>query len=49
LLKAKEVVPFEALIDPLKKRFGRIAEKNINSCKRAFQETSVIKKEGENL
>lgn len=42
LLKAKEVVPFESLIEPLKKRFGRIAEKNIKACKRAFEEASVI-------
>jgi pyruvate ferredoxin oxidoreductase gamma subunit len=47
LLRAKEVVPLETLIDPFKKRFGRIAEKNIKACKRAFKETSVIKQEGE--
>jgi len=47
MLRAKEVVPLEMLIDPLKKRFGRIAEKNIKACKRAFEETSVIKQEGE--
>jgi len=43
LLKAREVVPFEALINPLKKRFGRIAEKNIKACKRAYEETLVTK------
>lgn len=41
LLKANEVVPAEALIEPLKKRFGRIAEKNINAYRRAFDETSM--------
>ncbi|MBT7715108.1 MAG: pyruvate synthase [Deltaproteobacteria bacterium] len=41
LLKAREVIELEALIDPLKRRFGRIADKNINALKRAFRETEV--------
>jgi 2-oxoacid:acceptor oxidoreductase gamma subunit (pyruvate/2-ketoisovalerate family) len=41
LLKARQVVPLEALIDPLKERFGRIAEKNIKAFRRAFDETLV--------
>ena len=44
LLKAREVVPLEALIDPLKKRFGRIAEKNIKAFRRAYEETKLINK-----
>jgi len=43
LLKAKEVVPLDVLVEPLKRRFGRIAEKNINACKRAYAETKVFK------
>ncbi|MFH0813576.1 MAG: pyruvate ferredoxin oxidoreductase subunit gamma [Pseudomonadota bacterium] len=42
LLKAREVVNVESLIDPLKKRFGRIAEKNIRAFQRAYEETTVI-------
>jgi pyruvate ferredoxin oxidoreductase gamma subunit len=42
LLKAREVVRHEALIDPLKNRFGRIAEKNIRAYERAFAETKTI-------
>ena len=42
LLKGREVVPADALIDPLKKRFGRIAEKNIKAFKRAYEETALL-------
>jgi len=41
LLKANEVIALDALIEPLNKRFGRIAEKNINALKRAFRETEI--------
>lgn len=42
LLKAREVVARDALIDPLKERFGRIAEKNIKACQRAYGETKIV-------
>lgn len=42
LLKAREVVPPDALIEPINHRFGRIAEKNIKACRRAFSETKVL-------
>ena len=41
LLKAVEVVKLESLDDPIKERFERLAEKNINAVKRAFAETRV--------
>ncbi|MBN1644327.1 MAG: pyruvate ferredoxin oxidoreductase subunit gamma [Dehalococcoidales bacterium] len=41
LLKATGVVKLESLFGPINERFGRIAEKNINSMKRAFEETVV--------
>jgi pyruvate ferredoxin oxidoreductase gamma subunit len=41
LLKAAEVVKMESLVDPIKERFERLAEKNINAVKRAFTETKV--------
>jgi pyruvate ferredoxin oxidoreductase gamma subunit len=41
LLKAMPVVKMESLVEPIKERFDRIAEKNINVVKRAFAETKV--------
>jgi pyruvate ferredoxin oxidoreductase gamma subunit len=41
LLKARPVVPAEALIAPLEKRFGRIATKNIAAFQRAYQEAVI--------
>lgn len=41
LLKAKAVVSPDSLIEPLRERFGRIAEKNIRAFKRAFKETEL--------
>ena len=42
LLKAREIIPHDSLIDPLKKRFGRIAEKNIKAYQRAYAETKTV-------
>jgi pyruvate ferredoxin oxidoreductase gamma subunit len=41
LLRAKAVVDPASLIEPLRERFGRIAEKNIKAFKRAFEETEL--------
>lgn len=41
LIKATGVVKLESLIEPLQHRFGRLAEKNINAMKKAYQETLV--------
>ena len=41
LLKATGVVKLESLVDPLKQRFARLAERNINAMKKAFDETLV--------
>lgn len=41
LLKAKELVSVDSLINPLEERFGRIAAKNINAFKRAYNETEI--------
>ena len=43
ILKARDIVPFNSLIRPLKKRFGRIAEKNIKVFTRAYEETQLTK------
>ncbi len=41
LIKASGVIDKESVIEPLRKRFGRIAEKNISAYKKAFEETEV--------
>jgi pyruvate ferredoxin oxidoreductase gamma subunit len=41
LLKATGVVELESLFEPLRQRFGRLAERNIDAMKRAYEETSV--------
>ena len=41
LLRATGVVKLESLFEPLKQRFGRLAERNINAMKKAFEETVV--------
>lgn len=41
LIKATAVVSLESLVEPLQHRFGRLAERNINAMKKAYEETSV--------
>jgi len=41
LIKATGVVKLESLCEPLRQRFGRLAERNINAMKKAFEETVV--------
>ncbi len=41
LLKAAGLVKLESLIEPLKERFGRLAERNINAMQRAYEVTVV--------
>lgn len=41
LVKATDVVGMDSLVEPLNNRFGRIAERNINAMKRAYEETVV--------
>jgi pyruvate ferredoxin oxidoreductase gamma subunit len=41
LVKATGVVDLEAMIEPLKERFGRLADKNIKALRRAYAETQV--------
>lgn len=40
LLKMKEFVTIDDMIQPFTERFGRIAEKNIKTLKRAYNETN---------
>lgn len=41
LIKASGVVKLESLEEPLKRRFGKIAEINWNAVKRAYEETVI--------
>ena len=41
LLRATGVVELESLSEPLKQRFGRLADRNINAMKKAFEETII--------
>jgi len=41
LIKATEVVTLESLEDPLKERFGKVAAKNIEAMRKAYEETVV--------
>jgi pyruvate ferredoxin oxidoreductase gamma subunit len=41
LLKAIAIIKLESLFEPLRERFGRLAERNIKAMERAFGETVV--------
>jgi pyruvate ferredoxin oxidoreductase gamma subunit len=41
VMKAAQVVKMESLVEPINKRFGRLAEKNLAALKRAFAETII--------
>jgi pyruvate ferredoxin oxidoreductase gamma subunit len=41
LVRATGVVKLESLFEPLSYRFGRLAERNINAMKKAYEETIV--------
>ena len=41
LVKATGVVELESLVEPLNNRFGRLAERNINAMRKAYEETQV--------
>ncbi len=41
VLRATGVVKLESLVEPVNHRFGRLADRNINAMKRAYEETLV--------
>ena len=41
VIKATEAVKLESIFEPIRRRFGRLAEKNIAALKRAYQETVI--------
>ncbi len=40
-IRATEVVKLESLVEPLKHRFGRLAERNIKAMEKAYEETLI--------
>lgn len=42
IVKASGVIGMKGLDEPIKHRFGPIAQKNMNACSRAFEETKVV-------
>jgi len=42
VLKINPLVSIESLEEPLSQRFGKIAEKNILACKKAFEKVKII-------
>ncbi len=42
LMKASGIIQMSGLQNPMKHRFGPIAEKNMKSCARAYDETKVV-------
>jgi pyruvate ferredoxin oxidoreductase gamma subunit len=45
VIRATGVVKLESLLEPLKGRFGRLAEKNLQSMRRAYEETIIKERE----
>ena len=41
LVRVTGVVKLDSLFEPLKERFGRLAERNINSMKKAYDDTRI--------
>jgi len=39
LLRATGIIKLESLLEPIRQRFGRLAERNIDAMKKAYQET----------
>lgn len=42
LIRASNIFPLEALDEPVKERFKKVAQKNINAYMRAYRETKII-------
>jgi pyruvate ferredoxin oxidoreductase gamma subunit len=42
LVKATGVISLKAMEESINNRFGRLAQKNINACRRAYEETVIL-------
>jgi pyruvate ferredoxin oxidoreductase gamma subunit len=45
LIKATDVVKLDSLLEPLKHRFGKLADRNFEAMKKAYEQTVVKEKE----
>ncbi|OIP26787.1 MAG: hypothetical protein AUK39_03990 [Dehalococcoidia bacterium CG2_30_46_19] len=43
LLRVSDAIKLDSLLEPIEERFGKLAQRNIEACKRAYKETSVAK------
>jgi pyruvate ferredoxin oxidoreductase gamma subunit len=41
LVKTTDIVKLDSLLGPIEERFGKLAQRNIEACKKAYEETSV--------
>jgi pyruvate ferredoxin oxidoreductase gamma subunit len=41
LVKATGIISLDSLLEPVEERFGKLANRNIEACKKAFGETSI--------
>lgn len=41
LIRGTEVVKLASMKEPLQRRFGRVADRNLAACERAYQETQI--------
>ena len=41
LIKATDTIKLDSLLEPIKERFGKLAQRNIEACKRAYEEVSI--------
>ncbi len=41
LVKSTDTIKLDSLLEPIKERFGKLAQRNIEACKRAYEEVSI--------
>jgi pyruvate ferredoxin oxidoreductase gamma subunit len=42
LIKATDIISMKSMEESINERFGRLAQKNINACRRAYNETVIV-------
>jgi len=45
LVKATDIVSLKSLEEPMRERFGKLAAKNVEAMRRAYEETQVVRRE----
>ena len=41
LVKSTDTIKLDSLLEPIEERFGKLAQRNIEACKRAYEEVSI--------